>query len=226
MDSATSASAQNNQTVIVYRGYGDTCLYAATLPNAMKLFEQHVSALPQEVKDIAASYEERGGLRFTSAKFVSAALLEVLTLDVGAKAGRLRSLVYGPPPTDREDDRPEMLVQAEWKHELALFMVAYSLTKQYFTSGDPAFLYEREHVEKHLSFLAPFAERAQAGVRYVAYDDYFEMAREYRTIFKGHWKPDAPEKKVVARICVFIQEYLVDRSDIRIEVADVLAVVP
>lgn len=106
--------------------------------------------------------------------------------------------------------------------ELAFFMVEHDLTKAAFEQHHLDWL-AKVNLFDRLPFLAPLSARFPNGIQYVFHDDYFDMAAEYRTIVQQRWKADAPELAVVRRICRFVDETLVDRRNIRVEVCSVKA---
>lgn len=221
MDTSTASTLLEGLPVIVLRAYGDIALYAGTVENALALFEQHVSALPPEVVEVAESHGRADAPAYFPPQLISEALHEVLVLAAGEPSRKLRSLLHGPAPRTGEDTRPVVLVQTDWKIELAVYMVANKLTIDTLTTHCSKSLLEQSRVEHTLSFLAPFVARFPNGIKYVTYKDYLEMAEAYRVIRKGLWKVDAPVNGIVSRICRFIDDYLVDKRDIRVEVSEI-----
>ena len=221
MNTPSQAAAEVKYAVIVVRAYGVTDVYAATMENAMTFFNQNVSNLPQQVLDIAAAYDNRDGVKFASATILSKALQEVLSLDAGSNSPRLQAMFYGRAPKEGPDERPQVVIQPEWKGELALYLVNNNLTTQTLPKYDALSLFEKGGVENALSFLAPFAARYPNGVQWVGYDDYFDAAEEYRIIANRRWKPEAPERAIVKRICEFINERLGGRGNFTIEVCEI-----
>lgn len=221
MSTPSRAAAESKPAVIVVRAYGATDVFAATMENAMRFFNDNVANLPQQALDIAAARDNPGGMKFGSAALLAKALEEVLSLNAGDNSPRLQAMFYGRAPKEGPDERPQVVIQPGWKAELALYLVNNNLTRQTLAKYDALSLFEKGGVEKELSFLAPFSARYPNGVQWVGYADYFDMADEYRIIAGRLWKPEAPERAIVNRICQFINQWLGGRGNLTIEVCEI-----
>lgn len=214
--------ASTEKHAIICRSYGTYSLCDATLANAMQALDTHIDSLDPEIKAIAASFKPESPLAYVSVKLMTEALAEVLSLGVGEPTVHLRRLLHGRAPKEGEDTRPQVLLEQAWVQEMAMFMVSNGLTVESLRRLDGRRLAELTPDNK-LSFLQPFRYRVGKAIRYPSHDIYFDIAADYNVIMDGRWKETAQEHKVVARILQFINDNLVDTSDIRFDVEVITA---
>lgn len=200
---------QDIQHVIVCTAYGCTDVYPATKARALQFFNEQKQALHREVLDIASA--DRTKIRFVPAASVAEAIKEAFGLLPGVSATRLRNVLYGWQRGDSSaDPRPEALVDADWKREIALWLTENGLTLRKLTGRE---VLAHDAWSRLNMFAMPATPERE--VRLVEYDDYLEMADAYQTITMDRWKEGASEAAIARYILNFVHTHLVDRSDWR-----------
>lgn len=197
--------------VIVENAYGSYSTYEATMDNAMSIFENNVQNMDYEIVKIATD----DSIQYVDNARVVQVIAEMLKAQMKEPLPKMRNFLYGMAPKEGNDLRPDVVKTKAMLQELSLFMVENNLTQEMFQNN--RYFTDVNFIES-LDFFAPFKERIGKPVK-VTYSDYLDMAHDYNTIVNKKWKSEAAENKVVERILQFVNQYLVDSSDIKYNVA-------
>ena len=202
---------QEQQTpphVIVCTAYGCTDVYPATKANALRFFNDHKGNLPAEAVKIAQA--DPAQTRHLSARDVVDAIKDTYRLHPAAHADQLRKVLYGRHTGETASDkRPEVVVEADWGPEIALWIANKGLILDKLSAHDVI-----RHEALSLKMFAPLHEGPRK-VELVQYEDEFAMSDGYRTIVQDRWKDGASELSIARFILNFVHTYLVDKSDVR-----------
>jgi len=211
----------NGKHIIICRSYGDLSAYACTLDNARAIFDNHIADLPREIDEVASQLleTERPTILY-GAQGMQDALSEVLTKKPGDESSKLRAVLHGPSRRNEPDTRPVVLITEAAQQELVLWLFKHEISAKPLDSG-LANRFNDLHPELELTFLAPFVERMGKPIQYIRYPEYLEAAKSLKSLRANRWKDDAQEDRVVERYLSFVREWLVDKSDITYEVAEI-----
>lgn len=219
MSNSTAAIEAIPHAIICY-SYGSYSLYAATVKNAMDAFETFESNLDPQVVAIAQAMDDTYPDVYISPRDVSEALAEIIELPSQYPAPKLRRLFYGRAPSKTEDLRPEVIIDASWQQELAVFMVKHGLTLDNLRRA-PGTTLATLAPQDQLTFLNEWKTKLGRNVKYPYDDSYFTSAEGYRRIKKGAWKEGAPVERIVRTIVEYINENMVDTSDTKFDVSKI-----
>ena len=195
----------DKQMVIVIAG--ENCdAYAGTYEVAKQIFDSYISNLDNDVISIASSYDDDSKVKYVYSGVIYKTLHEIYTLDVRQPAVKYSRNVLG--LKDKEQTVP---VTEAMKTELAVWMLKHKLAERDLSSMSEATLARTKAMD--LEMLKPLVESlnsTEKEIKFCAYDDYFEAARQYRVILNNKWKEDAKETAKIRYVLEFVNSYLLN----------------
>ncbi len=206
--------------LILCTSYGERSAHACSLENARTLLARHLDTLDAQVTECArvlAAGAQTPTL-LVSNELVARALQDVSQRLEGESSPTLRQLLHGRAPKEGADSRPDVAVTAQMKDELALWAFKAGLTSGQLTESNAQTLADARPLG--LAFLAPVVARAGERTVRLVPSYVLEAAAELKQLQTGAWKPTAQEHRVVSRYLQFINDWLVDTSDVRYDVID------
>lgn len=209
--------------LLLCHSHGQTSAYRCTLANAKAAFATHEQALLPEVAALARDMTQPGAdFALMVSDTLIRALDELLAAQPGAELPQMRKALYGPPPSDdQEDRRPLYVATAADREELALWLFRNGFTVNKRTGLDDESL-KSLSPQDELAFLAPLRKRHAKPVRFVS-SEIYSGARDLKALKADRWREDAPEHRIVERYVTFINEWLVNPRNERYEVVAVEA---
>jgi len=203
----------NGKHVIYLNGKHSVEVYACTVSNALKLVESAVADIPDlaAVSEKVATARAGNGPGVCRADSVVQALKEVATAEEGSLMRNLRRLCYGGVPRGSADERPEVLMRNEWRHEWAIWCIDNQVHPD--RPSDVITKLSRNNLLEAFSFFAPARDRFPNG--YILVDDfYLDGALELEVLRRNQWKDGVSEAQVVSRFVRFLNSWGNGRWDL------------